>query len=111
MNAPWYLDEGVPTLNHQRPQQAEEVAQRSSLDTWYARGQKRGPAATVYRKGACSNCGAMTHVLKDCLERPRRKGAKYTGEHIQADELVQDIQLDFEAKRDRCIPPPIRFMR
>jgi hypothetical protein len=33
-----------------------------------------------YRKGACENCGAMTHKKKDCMERPRRVGAKYTGE-------------------------------
>jgi len=33
-----------------------------------------------YRKGACENCGAMTHKKKDCMERPRKVGAKYTGE-------------------------------
>jgi len=33
-----------------------------------------------YRKGACENCGALTHKKKDCMERPRKVGAKYTGE-------------------------------
>lgn len=95
--APWYLDSGQPSLAHQR--RAQEAA--SPLDNWYQRGQKAGPAATKYRKGACENCGALTHHRKDCMERPRKKGAKYTGKDIQADEVIQDIQAGYAAKRDR----------
>jgi pre-mRNA-processing factor SLU7 len=44
----------------------------------------------------------MTHKTKDCLERPRSKGAKYTNKNIAADEKVEDLSIgDFEAKRDR----------
>ena len=43
----------------------------------------------------------MTHKTVDCVERPRKKGAKWTGRDIQADEVVQGIDLGFEAKRDR----------
>jgi pre-mRNA-processing factor SLU7 len=43
----------------------------------------------------------MTHKKQDCLERPRKKGAKYTGKDIQADDLVQDIATGYDAKRDR----------
>ena len=32
-----------------------------------------------FRKGACTNCGAMTHKKSECVERPRRRGAKITG--------------------------------
>lgn len=95
---PFYAgDEGDDNdyLKHQR---REEKAEKSQ---WYDRGRKAGPAATKYRKGACENCGAMTHKAKDCLSRPRAKGAKWTGKDIQADEVVQDLKLNWDAKRDR----------
>ena len=58
--------------------------------------------ATKYRKGACENCGAMTHKKKDCLERPRKIGAKFTGDAIAPDEHAQpNLALDFDGKRDR----------
>lgn len=44
----------------------------------------------------------MTHATKDCVERPRAKGAKFTNKHIAADEKVESIDLEsFDAKRDR----------
>ncbi|KAG9050501.1 mRNA splicing protein [Tulasnella sp. UAMH 9824] len=97
--APWYLDTGIPTLSHQRKPKAGESS--ASIDSWYDRGKTAGPAATKYRKGACENCGAMTHKKQDCLERPRKKGAKFTNKNIAADEIVQDIEMGYDAKRDR----------
>ena len=96
---PFYLEsaEGENDyLEHQR-------LQGTPIDQtkWYDRGKRVGPAATKYRKGACENCGAMTHKTRDCLSRPRAKGAKWTGRDIQADEIVQDVQLGWDAKRDR----------
>lgn len=82
-------------LKHQRREEKNEKSQ------WYDRGKKAGPAATKYRKGACENCGSMTHKAKDCLSRPRAKGAKWTGKDIQADEVIQDVKLGWDAKRDR----------
>ncbi|KAF2440745.1 ANTH-domain-containing protein [Karstenula rhodostoma CBS 690.94] len=82
-------------LEHQRLQKQEQDSK------WYDRGKKIGPAATKYRKGACENCGAMTHKKKDCLSRPRKTGARFTGKNIEADEAVQDVQLGWDAKRDR----------
>ncbi len=82
-------------LEHQRLQKQEQDSK------WYDRGKKVGPAATKFRKGACENCGAMTHKKKDCLSRPRKTGAKFTGKNIEADEVIQDVQLGFDAKRDR----------
>eukprot|EP01114_Cavostelium_apophysatum_P014817 TRINITY_DN3932_c0_g1_i2.p1 TRINITY_DN3932_c0_g1~~TRINITY_DN3932_c0_g1_i2.p1 ORF type:complete len:539 (+),score=146.37 TRINITY_DN3932_c0_g1_i2:58-1617(+) len=94
--APWYLHKDGPSLKHQRAFNAKEV----SAD-WYQRGAIAAPAATKFRKGACTNCGAMSHTAKNCCERPRKIGAKWTGKNIQADEVVQELQLDYDGKRDR----------
>lgn len=57
---------------------------------------------TKYRKGACENCGAMTHTAKTCVERPRKVGAKYSGRNFGKDEHVETIDdLGYEGKRDR----------
>ena len=97
--APWYLDTGGPSLDHQRRQPDDRSSNK--LGEWYDRGKRVGAAATKFRKGACDNCGALTHKTKDCLERPRKKGARYTGRDIQPDEIIQDISTNYDAKRDR----------
>ncbi|MCJ1274480.1 mRNA splicing protein [Puttea exsequens] len=96
---PFYLesaDSENDYLEHQRLQTSTPDQSK-----WYDRGKRLGPAATKFRKGACENCGAMTHRTKECLSRPRAKGARWTGRDIQADEVVQDVQLGWDAKRDR----------
>ncbi|RAK96536.1 mRNA splicing protein SLU7 [Aspergillus ibericus CBS 121593] len=96
---PFYIDDDSSAndyLEHQRLQKS--TADQSK---WYDRGKRAGPAATKYRKGACENCGAMTHKTKECLSRPRKQGAKWTGKDIQADEVIQDVNLGWDAKRDR----------
>lgn len=95
---PFYIGEDGNNdyLEHQRLQKAQ-----SDQSVWYQRGKKLGPAATKYRKGACENCGAMTHKTKECISRPRAKGAKWTGKDIQADENIQEVDLGWYAKRDR----------
>lgn len=97
---PFYVadeDSASDYLEHQRLQRAEQASEQR----WYDRGKKLGPAATKFRKGACENCGAMTHKTRDCLSRPRKQGAKWTGKDIAADEVVQDVSLGWDAKRDR----------
>nr|CAY54165.1 unnamed protein product [Heliconius melpomene] len=99
-SAPWYYGTAGPTLKHQRPQEDRE-GQFTKLDTYYNKGVT-ATVSTKYRKGACENCGAMTHKKKDCLERPRKIGAKFTSAGIASDEFNQpNLNLSYDGKRDR----------
>ncbi len=102
-DAPWYLDPKGPTLKHQRPQE-ERQKEYSGISEWYKKGVDQSRVATRYRKGACENCGAVTHKKKDCLERPRKVGAKFTGTNFAPDEFVNEqpkLMMSFDGKRDR----------
>ncbi|PSN44778.1 Pre-mRNA-splicing factor Slu7 [Blattella germanica] len=100
-SAPWYFGAKGPTLKHQRPQ-PEKEKQFSRIDEWYKRGVDTSSVAVKFRKGACENCGALTHKKKDCMERPRKVGAKYTGAKIAPDEFMQPVlAMDYDGKRDR----------
>ena len=75
-------------------------------DTWYRRGVQ-SQQVTKYRKGACTNCGAITHDAKTCTERPRKISVKYSQRDFAQDEVIlpnqimAESKLNFEAKRDR----------
>lgn len=101
---PFYIDDNTASdadyLEHQRLQSQKDGDTLAKAE-WYNRGTKKGPAATKYRKGACENCGSMSHKEKDCLQRKRKAGAKWTGKAIAADEVVKDVNLGWDAKRDR----------
>ncbi|VDO92768.1 unnamed protein product [Soboliphyme baturini] len=98
--APWYISASGPTLKHQRPHE-ERKRGLADINEWYKRGVTNR-VVTKYRKGACENCGAMTHTKKDCFERPRKILAKFSGEDIAPDDVSQaDIELSYDAKRDR----------
>lgn len=95
-SAPWYLNAEKPSLKHQRNWKSDPNYTKS----WYDRGAKLFQA-NKYRKGACGNCGAMTHDKKSCMERPRSVGAKWTNTNIAPDEKVESFELDYDGKRDR----------
>lgn len=97
---PFYIDDESQANDYLEHQRLHKSA-ANDQSKWYERGKRVGPAATKYRKGACENCGAMTHKTKECLSRPRKHGAKWTGKDIQADEVVQNVDLGWDAKRDR----------
>ncbi|KAL2868437.1 mRNA splicing protein SLU7 [Aspergillus lucknowensis] len=96
---PFYVDDDSSANDYLEHQRLHKSATDQSK--WYERGKRAGPAATKYRKGACENCGAMTHKTKECLSRPRKHGARWTGKDIQADEIIQKVDLGWDAKRDR----------
>ncbi|CAH1784981.1 unnamed protein product [Owenia fusiformis] len=103
MQAPWYIGAEQATLRHQRSSTSEhkKASEYAKMGEWFKKGIKEGPVATKFRKGACENCGAMTHKKKDCLERPRKVGAKFTGSGIAPDEHIQaDLKFDYDGKRD-----------
>ncbi|XP_044493760.1 pre-mRNA-splicing factor SLU7-A [Mangifera indica] len=95
-SAPWYLNSEKPSLKHQRKWKSDPNYTKS----WYDRGAKIFHA-DKYRKGACTNCGAMTHDAKSCMERPRKMGAMWTNKNIAPDEKIETFELDYEGKRDR----------
>lgn len=98
-SVPFFYNTTQPSLRHQRV--LNEKTKVVPLDTGIQRGIKI-QRATTYRKGACENCGAMTHQKKDCLERPRKIGAKFTNKQIAPDEvLIADVEHNFDSKRDR----------
>lgn len=98
---PFYAGEETESTDYLEHQRLHKKDSEGKKDDWYARGRRAGPAATKYRKGACENCGAMSHKAKDCLSRPRARGARWTGRDIEADEVVKDVNLGWDAKRDR----------
>ncbi len=100
--APWYLNSKGPSLKHQR-NLLEKRRNFDGLEAWYPRGRdaKRKEAPTKWKSGSCTNCGASTHNAKNCFELPRKVGAKWTGKHLRAGDVVKRVNLGWEAKRDR----------
>lgn len=43
----------------------------------------------------------MTHKTRECIERPRKRGAKWSKRDFAQDEVVENVEFNFEAKRDR----------
>ena len=53
---------------------------------------------THTKKGISTTLTLNINVFLDCMERPRKIGAKFTNQDIQADEVIQDLDLNFDAR-------------
>lgn len=110
---PWYLGNHGPTLKHHSIQKNDHELSLAETDSLIAQKLRakseaqKSSAKTVYKKGACKNCGAITHKEKDCLERPRssKKAAWKSGLDIAPNdidfEFSQHGKLSYAAKRDQ----------
>jgi len=103
--APWYINKGVASLSHQRLGE-DQQEDYSNLKECVKRGIMRKGNKVVrakrFVKGACENCGARTHKTKHCVERPRKRKAKFTNKNIAPDEHVpESLNLAWDGKRDR----------
>jgi pre-mRNA-processing factor SLU7 len=96
--APWYLNQSGDGLKHQGRQTYDS---RLPITIHTEKGITSGIGVYKYRKGACDNCGSMTHTIKECCERPRKRGAKFSGKDFKPDEFIYEVPLDYEGKRDR----------
>ncbi|XP_023242883.1 pre-mRNA-splicing factor SLU7-like isoform X1 [Centruroides sculpturatus] len=98
--APWYFGSSCPTLKHQRLQPERQESYTKIKEHFVRR--LKAKKTTKYRKGACENCGALNHTKKNCFERPRQRGAKFTNEDIAEDDVIlPDLNVDYDGKRDR----------
>ncbi|KAL3659281.1 hypothetical protein V7S43_015859 [Phytophthora oleae] len=111
---PWYLGDSGPSLKHQTLQHQAHLLSIHEADELYIKGKKQHAASSAgrqrkWRKGACKNCGSMSHKTNECVERPRKVGAWKTNKDLKSDEVVVDVRsekfgkLAFDAKRDQWL--------
>ncbi|KAI0982816.1 hypothetical protein GJ496_009030 [Pomphorhynchus laevis] len=107
VDVPWYVsyDHSRPTLKHQR-NHPEKIAKYDGIRNWYKRAdetiQDKDEIVIRFKPGSCENCGSTSHKRKECLERPRKIGAKYGGGPIRPADCKQpNLNLNWEGKRDR----------
>ncbi|KAF0986503.1 hypothetical protein HZS_5342 [Henneguya salminicola] len=98
---PWFYKSDQPTLRHQSDPNRDKLS-LSDIHESYIKGVPIGETPLKYKPGACANCGSVSHKKKDCLERPRKIGAKFTNKDLKPADYEQPVlKLDFEGKRDR----------
>lgn len=70
-NVPFYINPNQkPSLSHQRISSSPGLS-TIPISEFFQRGLSLTPSAK-FRANSCANCGAMTHNVKTCFERPRK---------------------------------------
>lgn len=93
----FYLNQTENSLEHQR---AQNETEKIPITNYTEKGIANLSKIYKFRKGACENCGALTHGKKECVERPRKRGAKFTNSDFKPDEFLHEVALSYEGKRD-----------
>ena len=93
--APWYASSSTNRLLHQRKTAKESLGIESEPKMII-----QTECVKRFKKGACENCGSMSHKTKECLERPRAK-RKEVLEGADVQVIDKTRTGNFEAKRDR----------
>lgn len=90
---PWYwkIQGSSDPLIHQRAENATHDLEPEKLKYYKPAEIKK------FKKGSCTNCGSEDHNAKNCFERPRKIGAKWTNQDLKGNFSVQG-GLDYSWK-------------
>jgi pre-mRNA-processing factor SLU7 len=103
VKTPWYVAPKDGEQIDQSPLEHQKVRIEEATKTDIRDTEKSmfSPQMKKYRKGACENCGAITHKTGDCVERPKARSAKWTGIADGTEVFIVDADQSFDSKRDR----------
>ncbi|RXH78339.1 hypothetical protein DVH24_001857 [Malus domestica] len=107
-NAPWYLKIIRRNLKHQRKWKSDPNYTKSWLNSTRREHVKRNDQISdgvmISQDSYIHSsklCRAIMHTTKLCMERPRKKEARWANMHIAPDEKIESYELDYDGKRDR----------